>query len=195
MIILKPLVIDATGWLEANWVDRFRNADIEVSATDTEPAKIVPGTYVELPVRSGSYHPTQLNMLQAAAVEMGTPLDEYETMLTDWVASYVPPQPTPEPTQFEKDQTRYEKRAAVKDQLIAYIAADNMSRVRSGTWTVADLTALMTDPALAAVNAYMSTLSFELAAQSILGAQTPLLTEEIRNDWVSKLMQHYYLEG
>ena len=68
-------------------------------------------------------------------------------------------------SQFEKDEARYKRRAAVKDSLLAYMAADNMSRVRSGAWTVSDLTGLMADPAVAAANAYMSTLSFELAAQ------------------------------
>ena len=98
-------------------------------------------------------------------------------------------------TQFEKDQSRYTKRAAVKDELLAYMAADNMSRVRSGVWTVADLTTLLDDPAVVAANSLMGTLSFELAAQQIQAATTPLLTSEIKADWVSRLEAHYYLEG
>lgn len=105
------------------------------------------------------------------------------------------PEPAPEPTQFEKDQSRYQKRAAVKDELMAYMAADNMSRVRSGVWSVADLTALLDDPAVVAANALMGTLSFELAAQQIQAATTPLLTPEIKADWISRLEAHYYLEG
>lgn len=97
-------------------------------------------------------------------------------------------------SQFERDRARYEKRAAVKDSLIAFMAADNMSRVRSAAWSVADLTGLMADPAVAAANAYMSTLSFELAAQSILAATSPLLTPEIKAVWVGKLQEHFYLE-
>lgn len=98
-------------------------------------------------------------------------------------------------SQFEIDQRRYAKRAAVKDGLIAFMAADNMSRVRAGTWTVSDLTGLMADPAVAAANAYMSTLSFELAAQAITAATSPLLTPAIKSVWVGKLQEHFYLEG
>lgn len=108
----------------------------------------------------------------------------------------VPPFPQPpEPSQFDKDQARYQKRAAVKDELLAYMAADNMSRVRSVVWTVADLTSLLDDPAVVAANSLMGTLSFELAAQQISAATTPLLTPEIKTDWVSRLESHYYLEG
>ena len=98
-------------------------------------------------------------------------------------------------TQFEKDQSRYTKRAAVKDELLAYMAADNMSRVRSGVWTVADLTSLLDDPAVVAANSLMGTLSFELAAQQISAATTSLLTPDIKAEWVSRLEAHYYLEG
>ena len=70
-----------------------------------------------------------------------------------------------------------------------------MSRVRNGTWTVADLTALLADPAVAAANQFMSTLSYELAAQAIATASTPLLTPEIRTDWIARLQAHVYLEG
>lgn len=116
-----------------------------------------------------------------------------------WVAGDTPtptaPPQAPELSQFERDRIRYEKRAAIKDQLLAYMAADNMSRVRSGVWTVADLTGLLADPAVAAANQFMSTLSFELAAQAIAAASTPLLTPEIRADWVSRLQAAFFTEG
>ena len=106
------------------------------------------------------------------------------------------PPPAPEgPSLFEKDQSRYTKRAAIKDELMAYMAADNMSRVRSGVWSVADLTSLLDDPHVVAANSLMATLSFELAAAQIAAATTPLLTPEIKADWVSRLESHYYLEG
>ena len=118
--------------------------------------------------------------------------DRYEN------GQFIKPEPLP-PSQFEKDQSRYTKRAAVKDELIAYMAADNMMRVRlgveNGGWSVADLTSLLDDPAVVAANALMGTLSFELAAQQIRAAATPLLTPEIKADWVSRLEAHYYLEG
>lgn len=105
-----------------------------------------------------------------------------------------PPAP-PELTQFDQVRIRYQKRAAVKDDLIAYMAADNMGRVRSGVWSAADLTGLLDDPAVVAANTLMGTLSFELAAAQINAATTPLLTPEIKADWVSRLEAHYYLEG
>ena len=88
---------------------------------------------------------------------------------------------------------RYQKRAAVQSELLSWMAADNMSRVRSGVWTVADLTSLMSDPAVTAAQAYMSTLSYELAAQAIQAATTPLLTQAIKDVWIGKLTEHFYL--
>ena len=114
---------------------------------------------------------------------------DWETMRDDEMRARGPQ------TQFEKDQSRYQKRAAVKDELMAYMAADNMGRVRNGVWSVADLTSLLDDPAVVAANSLMGTLSFELAAQQISAATTPLLTPEIKADWVSRLEAHYYLEG
>ncbi len=114
---------------------------------------------------------------------------DWETMRDDELRARGPQ------TQFEKDQSRYTKRAAVKDELMAYMAADNMARVRSGVWSVADLTTLLDDPAVVAANSLMGTLSFELAAAQIAAATTPLLTPEIKSDWVSRLESHYYLEG
>jgi len=113
--------------------------------------------------------------------------DEIVPGVIDWPAPEIPP------TQFELDQHRYQKRAAVQSELIAWMAADNMSRVRSGVWTVADLTSLMSDPAVTAANAYMQTLSYELAAQSIASATPPLLTQAIKDVWISKLTEHFYL--
>lgn len=99
----------------------------------------------------------------------------------------------PAPTQFELDQRRYKRRAEVQAELIAWMAADNMSRVRSGVWTVADLTSLMSDPAVTAASDYMGKLSYELAAQAIQAATTPLLTPEIKSTWIGKLTEHFYL--
>lgn len=104
-----------------------------------------------------------------------------------------PPPAPPAPTQRELDELRYKRRASVQADLIAWMAADNMSRVRSGTWTVAQLTSLLSDPALTAANAYMQTLSYELAAQAIAQSSNPLLTPEIKGAWVAKLQEHFYL--
>ncbi|MEW6479785.1 MAG: hypothetical protein AB1455_10070 [Pseudomonadota bacterium] len=114
-----------------------------------------------------------------------------------WLDAGNTPEPAPvdpPPSQFELDQRRYQKRAEVQSQLIAWMAADNMSRVRSGVWTVADLTSLMSDPAVTAASDYMGKLSYELAAQAIQAAATPLLTPSIKSAWISKLQAHFYLE-
>lgn len=116
----------------------------------------------------------------------------------EWVQQWEVIDLTPEQIaekRFASDQARYTKRAAAKDSLLAFMAADNMSRVRTGVWTVPELMSLMDDPAVSAANAYMSTLSFELAAQAIASASTPLLTPEIRADWIARLQAHFYLEG
>lgn len=109
-------------------------------------------------------------------------------------AEVLPFVPT-ELSQFERDRARYVKRAAAKDHLMAYMAADNMSRVRSGVWSVQELMSLLDDPSVAAANAYMATLSFELAAQAIQSAATLLLTAEIRTDWIGRLEDHFYSGG
>lgn len=113
--------------------------------------------------------------------------DEIVPGVIDW------PVPEPVPSQRELDELRYKRRAGVRDELIAWMAADNMSRVRSGEWTVFDLTGLMADPALQEANAYMATLSYELAAQAIGQATNPLMTQEIKDAWIAKLTEHFYL--
>lgn len=117
-----------------------------------------------------------------------------ESLLVSTLPEGVTPLPYQAPVlaQFDRDQARYTKRAAAKDSLLAFMAADNMSRVRSGMWTVQQLTSLISDPAVAAANSYMSTLSYELAAQAIQAAQTPLLTPAIKALWVKKLQDHFY---
>ena len=95
MIQLKPLIIDSTGWLEATWVDVEQKPDKVIPATDSEPERIEKGGVIETQIHCQSYHPTQIDMLRAKAAEYGTPLDEYEQMLSDWVNSYVPEPVTP----------------------------------------------------------------------------------------------------
>ena len=143
----------------------------------------------------------QNNRIAATATDDYTGPDEFVTAPPDFDVnrmgeyacvdgSLVAPPPV---TQFTLDQARYNKRAAVKDALTAYMAADNMSRVRSGQWTVAELTGLMSDPDVSAATSYMGTLSYELAAQAIANAQTPLLTPEIKAAWTGKLQEHFYI--
>jgi hypothetical protein len=141
-------------------------------------------------------NPNSVMHLPSGAIFPMPPTESYGHDYQAWLAAGNTPEPAPlppTPTQFELDERRYARRAAVKDSLVAYMAADNMSRVRSGAWTVADLTSLMADPAVTAAQAYMSTLSYELAAQAITQATTPLLTQSIKDVWISKLTEHFYL--
>jgi hypothetical protein len=106
----------------------------------------------------------------------------------------IAPQPTPpsEPTQQQLDRQRFARRAAAKDGLLAEMAADNMGRVRSGAWSVSDLTSLMGDPGVKTTLDLIGTLSFELAAQALSAISHPLLTPEIKAAWGARLAAHFY---
>lgn len=105
----------------------------------------------------------------------------------------LPQDPIIAPTQRDLDYRRYIRRAEVRAQLLAEMAADNMARVRAGVWTVADLQALMADPQTKVVVELINTLSFELAAAALNAAPGPLITPEIKAGWIAKLQAHYYL--
>lgn len=98
--LLTPILY-TSGWLEVTWVERTQAPDTEAPATESEPARTEPGAVTETQVWCQSYHPTQIDMLRAKAAEYGTPLDEYEPLLAEWVASYEPPVVTPEQKRAE----------------------------------------------------------------------------------------------
>lgn len=99
---------------------------------------------------------------------------------------------TTELSQKDKDFQKYLKRAAAKDKIIAEMASENMGRVRAGIWTVQNLVDLTQDVELKRVLDDISTLSFELAAQKLQAINNPLLTTEIKNSWLQKLMSNFY---
>lgn len=123
-----------------------------------------------------------------------TPLswDEEQT-LGAYVAAHDVDAPLSSTAQHEKDLDRYTRRASVKDLIIAEMAAENMERVRSGVWTVADLVALTQDPILKEIILDILILSFELAYQKIDAITNDLITTEIKNHWKAKLASHFYL--
>lgn len=140
---------------------------------------------------------TSVRHLPTGTVFPMPPVESFGHDYQSWLDAGNTPEPAPvdpPPTRFELDQRRYKRRAEVQAELIAWMAADNMSRVRSGVWTVADLTSLMSDPAVTAASDYMGKLSYELAAQAIQAATTPLLTPSIKSAWISKLQAHFYQE-
>jgi hypothetical protein len=97
-----------------------------------------------------------------------------------------------EPTQKEKDYAKYLRRAQVKDQLLAEMAAENMERVRNSTWTVSNLINLTQDPGLKLVLDDINTLSFELAQAKLNALAHPLLTSDIKLSWVTKLQNNLF---
>ena len=97
--------------------------------------------------------------------------------------------PTPvQKTSLEIDTEKYLARAASKNLLMAEMAAMNVARIKNGTWTVAQLTALMQDEQIKALIAHMETLSFELAIGVIQGLTNPLITPEIKSAWTARLV-------
>jgi hypothetical protein len=121
--------------------------------------------------------------------------DGYESALASALPAGTPILPAsaaPAPTAYEADVARFTARAAVKDRLMAEMAADNVGRLRAGVWTVGDLESLMADPALTAARGYMDTLSFELAHGAVEACAHPLMTPEIRQGWLDKLADHFY---
>ena len=101
------LKLDPTNWLEATWFEQTSAPDTVIPAKEAvldeegnevspaESERIEPGQVTKTQIKCVSYHPTQIDMLRADAVELGTDLTEHEALLADWVASYVPPDPEP----------------------------------------------------------------------------------------------------
>lgn len=139
MTILKSLV-DSSGWLEATWVKHTQRQDTPGPVTEETTENTIPVGIAEVQVWCQSYHPTQIADLRAKAAEYGTPLDEYEAMLADWVAAYVPPAPLPEPVpqQVTMRQARLELLARdLLDDVEAVIAA--AGRAAQIEWEYASL--------------------------------------------------------
>ena len=94
----------------------------------------------------------------------------------------------PSKTTLELDTDKYLRRAESKNLLMAEMAAMNVARIKNGTWTVAQLTALMQDEQIKALIAHMETLSFELAIGVIQGLTNPLIKPEIKSAWTARLV-------
>jgi hypothetical protein len=122
--------------------------------------------------------------------------DGYESTLASALpegTTILPAATVPAPSSYEADIARFTARAGVKDKLIAEMAAENMARVRAGTWTVPDLVALTQDEQIVAVLNDIGTLSYELAAVKLAGVTNPLITADIKAGWIQKLQDHFYI--
>jgi hypothetical protein len=108
--------------------------------------------------------------------------------LATLASTIVPPK-----TQAELDYLRYVKRSQAKDKILDEFAAENMGRIRAGTWTVPNLIALTQDAQLTTLLSNINTLSFELAISSVQSLTNPLITPVIKTSWISKLQANLFL--
>ena len=95
------------------------------------------------------------------------------------------------PSQAELDKIKYLKRAASLSQIIAEMAVENVERVRSGLWTVEQLTGLTQDLQLKEILTDLYSLSFEIAYTKIDGISNILITQDIKNNWKAKLYSNF----
>ena len=109
---------------------------------------------------------------------------QYQSAYNTWFAT--------QPTQFNADKERYQRRAAAKDGMIATLAAGNMSRIRSGIWTVPQLVTFMQDSIVLQILTDINTLSFELAYSKVDSISSPLVTTEIKTEWKTLLASNFY---
>lgn len=108
--------------------------------------------------------------------------EEFDSLMNTW-------QPI---IQKAKDSARYRERAKVRDELIVGICADNMERIRTGAWTVAQLVELTSDVAFKNIQDDINSLSFELAQGKIMALSNPMITQEIKNEWVGRLQANLF---
>lgn len=108
--------------------------------------------------------------------------EEFATIMQTW---------GPE-IQKAKDKARYRERAKVKDELIVGICADNMERIRNGSWTVSQLVELTADPVFKNIQDDINGLSFELAQGKIMALTNPIITSEIKMEWVGRLQANLF---
>lgn len=108
--------------------------------------------------------------------------EEFDTLMATWSPVI----------QKAKDIARYKKRSEVKEELIVGICADNMGRIRSGIWTVAQLVELTEDPIFKKLQDDINSLSFELAQGKVMSLTIPIITNEIKMEWVSRLQANLF---
>jgi muconolactone delta-isomerase len=102
--------------------------------------------------------------------------------------------PAAAPTPKEKDYQRFLRRASVRNRIIAEMGAENVERVRNGTWSEIDLFSLTEDDELKHVLDDVNTLSYEMAIVKIAALTNPLITDSIKSEWTAKLQRFLYLD-
>lgn len=94
--------------------------------------------------------------------------------------------------QKAKDSARYRERAKVRDELVVGICTDNMERIRNGIWTVSQLIELTADPVFKNIQDDINGLSFELAQSKIMALNSPIITQDIKLEWVGRLQKNLF---
>lgn len=107
---------------------------------------------------------------------------EFDLLMTTWAPII----------QKAKDKARYRERAKVRDELVVGICADNMERIRTEVWAVPQLVELTADPIFKNVQDDINGLSFELAQGKIMSLTNPIITNEIKMDWVGRLQANLF---
>ena len=95
------------------------------------------------------------------------------------------------PTQLEIDKEKYLKRSRAINNMIAEMASENVSRVRSGLWTVNDLVGLTQDAQIKEILSDLMSLSFEIAYGKVDGVTNALITSDIKTLWKAKLAANF----
>ena len=93
----------------------------------------------------------------------------------------------------EKDRIAMEKRAQIKDSLVGGIASENKERLRTGVWTYTDLITFLNSEESKKVMNDINSLSFELAQGSIMSITNPIITIDIKLQWVQRLKDNLFL--
>ena len=87
MIKLSKLIkYENANALEATWVEVE-----QITTTDEDGNEVV--TDKETPIKCHAYDGSQMDMLRADALELGTPPTEYEALIAEIEANIVPPPP------------------------------------------------------------------------------------------------------
>lgn len=122
----------------------------------------------------------------------GSPLPENAIVVTD--EEYQIIYSSYEPAILkEKDRIAMEKRAQIKDALIGEIASENKERLRTGVWSYTDLVTFLNSEESKKVMNEINGLSFELAQGSIMTIVNPIITMDIKLQWVQRLKDNLFL--
>ena len=122
----------------------------------------------------------------------GSPLPENAIVVTE--EEYALIYSTYEPIILkEKDRIAMEKRAQIKEGLIGEIASENKERLRTGVWSYTDLVTFLNSEESKKVMNEINGLSFELAQGSIMAIVNPIITMDIKLQWVQRLKDNLFL--